>query len=135
MWARCHQCYLCKACYGPLARPVPFMPPRARANDMWGGPLPDAIRVLSYAETKVLQLARACVPMKRVGKPSALQNNYLRRTIHWVLGGRNVVAYPQRPEKLVSACLILTPEDTSPLQPRANTIPIGAQPRAFVSSA
>ena len=87
------------------------MPSQARANDAFGGPLPECMRALSYAETKVLQLARASVSLKRVGSAAALQNSFRRRAIQWVLGGRNVVAYPQRPEQLVSACIILRPED------------------------
>ena len=57
------------------------MPPRARANDMWGGPLPEALRVLTYAETKVLQLARTYVSLKRAGQPSALRNSFLRNIV------------------------------------------------------
>ena len=110
-WTTQHCCLLCQRCLEPLSRVKPALPPRARCNDMWGGRLPEPIRVLTYAETKVLQLARACVSMKRAGKPENLRNSFLRRSAHWVSSGKNIVAYPQRPHKFVSAWIIFTPEE------------------------
>ena len=110
LWTTQHCCLLCQRCLEPLSRVKPALPPRARCNDMWGGRLPEPIRVLTYAETKVLQLARACVSMKRAGKPENLRNSFLRRSAHWVSSGKNIVAYPQRPHTFVSACIILTPD-------------------------
>ena len=60
LWTTQHCCLLCQRCLEPLSRVKPALPPRARCNDMWGGRLPEPIRVLTYAETKVLQLARSC---------------------------------------------------------------------------
>ena len=50
----------------PRYPPQPAMPWPARANGLWGGPDPAELVNLTYAETKVIQLARIYVSVKRV---------------------------------------------------------------------
>ena len=66
-------CSLCKHCteplrrvQGPSKRPHVTMPGQARANGMWHGPDPPELQELSYAECKVINLARIYVSVKRV---------------------------------------------------------------------
>ena len=42
------------------------MPIYARANGLWRGPDPDEMKCLTYAEAKVINLARVYVSVKRV---------------------------------------------------------------------
>ena len=44
------------------------MPLRARARGLWQGPEPEAIKRLTYAERRILRLARVYVTVKRVSK-------------------------------------------------------------------
>ena len=66
------ECSLCKSCChafsriaGKSRRPDVRMPVLARANGMWRGPDPVELSVLSYTETKVINLARVYVSVKR----------------------------------------------------------------------
>jgi len=74
------------------------MPRDARANGLWHGPDPQELRILSYAECKVINLARVYVSLKRVFldrssyKPS-------RRSEAPLYHQKNVVAYPQNPDE------------------------------------
>ena len=111
MWFRSSSCFMCVECMQHLSKRKPTMPPAARANDLFGCQVPEPIACLSYAETKVLQLARACVPLKRAMPVQANGKAALRKTYQWMLQGKNIVAYPQQPEKLLSACLILRPDE------------------------
>ena len=66
-------CRLCKMCRGTLL-PSPGFPTRlraavpymSRADGLWHGPDPAELQVLSYAECKVINLARVYVSAKRV---------------------------------------------------------------------
>ena len=57
-------CYLCKSCLKALSNVDAFgssglrMPMCARANGLWRGPDPPELANLSYAESKVIHLAR-----------------------------------------------------------------------------
>ena len=92
--------WLCAECFADLSAkgadgvPKPRMPRLARANGLWGGPEPEELACLTYAERKVIQLARLYVSVKRVfldGK------NYARPGLNETpkYHERNVVAYPQ----------------------------------------
>ena len=67
-------CSLCKLCRSALRRvkgdakksPHVRMPEYARANGLWHGPDPEELRELSYAECKVINLARIYVSVKRI---------------------------------------------------------------------
>ena len=66
-------CDLCKRCREVFAavdsrrnQPDPRMPDVARANGMWRGPDPKELADLTYCETKVNNLARVDVSVKRV---------------------------------------------------------------------
>ena len=102
-------CYLCRKCRAALAhrdaktgQPSPHMPEYARANGLWRGPDPPEICELSYAEAKVINLARVYVSVKRVfldarsyartGKSDAPRYHQ-----------KNVVAYPQDPDAALRA--------------------------------
>ena len=91
---------LCKDCFAGLShknrsgQPKLVMPEVALANGLWGGPEPHALSVLSYAERKVLQLARCYVSVKRV----FLDRRSFARTARNETPRyheKNVVAYPQ----------------------------------------
>ena len=66
-------CYLCKKCLAAFSRkqaktgaPWPCMPAEARANGLWCGPQPLELSRLSYCESKVINMARIYVSVKRV---------------------------------------------------------------------
>ena len=67
-------CSLCKRCKAALRRvkddakkrPNLRMPEYARANGFWHGPDPEELQELSYAECKVINLARIYVSVKRI---------------------------------------------------------------------
>ena len=59
-------CSLCKRCKAALCRFKVRMPEYARANGLWHGPDPEELQELSYAECKVINLARIYVSVKRV---------------------------------------------------------------------
>ena len=102
-------CQLCKKCRDAFAkvratdrRPDVRMPEMARANGMWLGPEPEELRVLSYCENKVINLARAYVSVKRV----FLNCSSYARTSHSeapLYHQRNVVAYPQNADAALRA--------------------------------
>ena len=98
-------CRLCKDCLRDLAKvgasgirkPQVKMPQRARANGLWHGPDPEELQALSYAECKVINLARIYVSVKRV----FLERESYAGTSHSETPQyhqRNVVAYPQNPD-------------------------------------
>ena len=65
------RCLLCRKCAASLSsldeqKPKTKMPMQARANGLWHGPQPDELADLSYAEAKVINLARMYVSVKRV---------------------------------------------------------------------
>ena len=93
-------CSLCKHCIEPLRRvegsrkrPHVTMPAQARANGMWHGPDPPELQDLSYAECKVINLARIYVSVKRVFLD---RSSYARTTKSEtpLYHQSNVVAYP-----------------------------------------
>ena len=101
-------CNLCKECLTAFAKVKPGgtkepnvkMPSRARANGLWHGPDPEELRVLSYTECKVINMARIYVSVKRV----FLERESYAGTSHSetpLYHQRNVVAYPQSPGSLV----------------------------------
>ena len=66
-------CLLCKSCrqtfakvVGKKNKPDVQVPQLARANGMWRGPDPAELAQLSYAEAKVINLARVYVSVKRI---------------------------------------------------------------------
>ena len=73
------------------------MPEMARANGMWHGPDPVELKVLSYAEAKVINLARIYVSVKRVflDRSSYARTSAAEAPLYHQ---RNVVAYPQNPD-------------------------------------
>ena len=104
---------LCKHCLAGFSRkdakgnPKLHMPEQARANGLWGGPESEELRVLSYAERKVIQLARVYVSVKRV----FLDARSFAQTTHLTspqYHEKNVVAYPQNPD-MVHRVFGLTP--------------------------
>ena len=112
-------CLLCKHCYRNLSQvdltlqknPKLKMPRRARANGMWRGPDPDALKALSYAECKVINLARVYVSIKRVFLDrSSFAGTSTSETPKY--HQKNVVAYPQSPDAALGT-LGLSPESLS----------------------
>jgi len=104
---------LCKHCSAGLShkdrhgKPKLQMPEQARANGLWGGPEPEEIRALSYAERKVIQLARVYVSVKRV----YLDRRSFAPTAHDttpLYHEKNVVAFPSNPD-MVQQIFCLTP--------------------------
>ena len=102
-------CSLCKHCIEPLRRvegsrkrPHVTMPAQARANGMWHGPDPPELQDLSYAECKVINLARIYVSVKRVFLD---RSSYARTTKSEtpLYHQSNVVAYPQNPDAALTA--------------------------------
>jgi len=109
------QCKLCRRCRSALqkkdklGKPRPEMPDMARARGLWGGPEPEEIKVLTFLERRVIQLARVYCVIKRV----------LGKTVPWAKGNvaampqyttRNTVAYPNDPSSLMRMICLL-PED------------------------
>ena len=108
-------CHFCRKCAAALRKrdskgvPRPEMPYLARARGMWGGPEPFVIRVLSFTERRVIQLARVYTVLKRV----------LRKHAAWAGGNtaalpqyttQNTVAFPNDPS-CVTRTVCLLPED------------------------
>ena len=97
-------CQLCKICRNALSatvgsskKPCVRMPEVARANGLWHGPDPEELKVLSYCERKVINLARVYVSVKRV----FLNRGSYARTRHAeapCYHQRNVVAFSQSPD-------------------------------------
>jgi len=97
-------CHLCKHCCAALSKVsgkdqkmAVHMPEMARANGMWHGPDPVELKVLSYAEAKVINLARIYVSVKRVflDRSSYARTSAAEAPLYHQ---RNVVAYPQNPD-------------------------------------
>ena len=109
-------CHLCKSCLKALSKveaasgkkPDVRMPMYARANGLWRGPDPQELAGLSYAETKVINLAKLYVSVKRVfldrGSYAATSKSEAP-----LYHQKNVVAYPQNPDAALCA-MGLTPE-------------------------
>ena len=85
------------------------MPECARAHGLWGGPEPEVLKRLSYAERKVLRLARVYRTVKRI---SAHVLPYGRQHPEALpeYSTRNTVAYAQDPEAVMRV-LCLTPTE------------------------
>ena len=99
-------CSFCKACSGRIKRKHPELPAEAIANDKWGGPVPEEIECLSYAEKKIMQRARTYLSLKRaatsrIKKKSAQQ---------WATQGKSPISYAQDPERVMSSCMLLPEE-------------------------
>ena len=95
---------------GPVLKkaPAPRMPLFARANGMWGGPVPSVLRALTYTECRIIALARVYVSIKRVhpeGAPYIRDSNNFQPLYH----EKNVIAYPQTQE-YVKQVVGVTPE-------------------------
>ena len=108
-------CRLCRKCRDCLSRveektrkPHLAMPAAARANGMWHGPEPPALEELSYAESKVINLARVYVSVKRVflDKRSYAGTKDSETPLYHQ---KNVVAFPQDPDAALTA-LGLSPQ-------------------------
>ena len=87
---------------GASRAPAVSMPPKARANGLWRGPDPPEIMDLSYVERRVIALARVYVSIKRVYFPGR-DNRRMRPDETPRYHQKNVVAYPQNPDKVVRA--------------------------------
>ena len=106
---------LCKRCRESLSgvtknnKPAVKMPDVARANGMWRGPDPEELIALSYAECKVINLARIYVSVKRVflDRTSYAQTSAAEAPLYHQ---KNVVAYPQSVDSAVSL-LGVNPKD------------------------
>ena len=72
------QCFFCKHCVSGFQQcsqagvPKVILSFCARAHGLWGGPEPACIRTLTYAERRILTLARVYVTVKRVLIKNAL---------------------------------------------------------------
>ena len=92
--------WLCKKCKAAFAHksdigtPTPKLPERARANGLWGGPLPAELECLTYSERKVIQLARCHVCVKRVFLDARSYKRPSGRAELPKFHEKNVVAYP-----------------------------------------
>ena len=100
-------CSLCKHCKESLRhldkkKAAARMPQHARANGLWHGPDPAVLSDLSYAECKVINLARIYVSVKRVFLDCS---SYARtsKSEAPLYHQRNVVAYPQNPDAALTA--------------------------------
>ena len=66
------ECQLCASCARPLSRldatgtPAPKLPTQACANGLWQGPEPEKIKCLTWAERRVLRLARVYCTITRI---------------------------------------------------------------------
>ena len=78
-------------------------------NGMWHGPEPPALEELSYAESKVINLARVYVSVKRVflDKRSYAGTKDSETPLYHQ---KNVVAYPQNPDAAI-CYLFMSPEN------------------------
>ena len=81
----------------------------ARANGLWRGPDPPELANLSYAESKVINLARLYVSVKRVflNRGSYAATSKSEAPFYHQ---KNVVAYPQNPDAALRA-MGLSPGD------------------------
>jgi hypothetical protein len=109
-------CFLCKHCRGSLSqvtkgdppKPQVRMPERARANGMWHGPDPVELQDLSYAECKVINLAKIYVSVKRIFLDRGSYAGTTKSEAPWY-HQKNVVAYPQNADAALRA-VGLSPE-------------------------
>ena len=78
------------------------MPMYARANGLWRGPDPPALANLTYAESKVINLAKLYVSVKRVflNRGSYAATSKSEAPLYHQ---KNVVAYPQNPDAALRA--------------------------------
>ena len=111
-------CTLCRKCRDALSathvvkgswEPKPKMPQLARANGNWRGPQPPELAALTFAEQKVVQLARLYVSVKRVFLDTPA-GAHMRRGEAPLYHEKNVVAYPQNPDAVLPV-LGLAPKD------------------------
>ena len=98
-------CFLCKHCLRDLSKvssdqkkgkqSEAKMPFYARGNGLWHGPDPKELKDLSYAEAKVINLARIYVSLKRVWLD---RGGYARTSASEapLYHQKNVVAYPSK---------------------------------------
>ena len=93
------ECFLCRKCFTAITCKQPQMPTHAIANGMWGGPLPQQLECLTYAERKVVQRARLYISVRRLRCTSTKGNRLPKFARSWVHSS-NVIAFPQEPEKL-----------------------------------
>ena len=70
------------------------MPAQARANGLWGGPVPEALECFTYAERRVVQLARLYVSVKRVFLDAKSYKRFAGHDEVPRYHEKNVVAYP-----------------------------------------
>jgi hypothetical protein len=84
---------------GPARKriPAPRMPIFARANGLWGGPLPSELEALTYTERRIIALARIYVSIKRV-HPEGAPHNRDANNFQPLYHEKNVIAYPQTQE-------------------------------------
>ena len=101
------RCKLCKICRNALSetsgaelKPKVRMPEVARANGLWHGPDPEELKVLTFCERKVINLARVYVSVKRIFLD---RSSYARtsRSEAPYSHQRNVVAYSQNPDGIL----------------------------------
>ena len=108
-------CKLCRKCTEGFRActaqgvPKPRLAVEARANGLWQGPEPAALKCLSYVEGRILCLARVGVTLKRVLKMHALWAKDDESALPQY-STSNVVAYPQDPDAAVRV-LCLLPEN------------------------
>ena len=109
---RCNLCLPCRAALGnkesATGKPAVRMPECARARGFWGGPEPAVLRQLSFAERKVLRLARVYSTVKRISA-HILPYGRLHPEALPEYSTRNVVAYAQDPDAVIRV-LCLPPE-------------------------
>ena len=100
-------CSLCKRCRAAFSRverekqkPNVHVPDIARANGLWRGPDPQELSCLSYVESKVINLARIYVSVKRVflNRGSYAGTSYSETPLYHQ---KNVVAFPQNPDAVL----------------------------------
>ena len=109
---RCNLCLPCRAALGnkesATGKPAVRMPECARARGFWGGPEPAVLRQLSFAERKVLRLARVYSTVKRISA-HILPYGRLHPEALPEYSTRNVVAYAQDPDAVMRV-LCVPPE-------------------------
>ena len=107
------RCRLCRKCSQAISQAVPKVPPYALCNGMWGGPQPDAMAELTFVEKMIIQRARLYIMCKRVTAESTHVS--APRTARQRHGGKNAIAYPQQPERLLQQIGLLPSELTDVL--------------------
>ena len=100
---RCHLCTDCSTAFRHRlqnGKPLVRMPLVARANGLWQGPEPEVIRNLSYAERRILRLARVYTTVKRVSKGAAIWAKDNEAALPQYTT-RNTVSYAQDPDAVL----------------------------------